>query len=81
LSDTYYPGWRVSVDGAQAPLMRVNHTLRGVFLPEGTHEVVFFFAPRVLYLGLASTVIALLGVMGALWWEIRRSTATRSNDD
>jgi hypothetical protein len=81
LSDTHYPGWRVSVDGAPARLMRVNHTLRGVFLPEGAHEVVFRFAPQILYVGLSLTATALLGGMGAIWWEIRHSVRTRSADE
>jgi hypothetical protein len=80
LSDTYYPGWRVSVDGSPADLIRVNYILRGVFLDDGAHEVVFHFAPMVLYVGLASTAAALLGGIGVIWWETRRTAAARSAD-
>ncbi len=74
LSDTYYPGWQVSVDGAPAHLIRVNHALRGVFLSDGDHEIVFRFAPQTLYVGLVLTTIAFLGGIGAVWWDIRRTT-------
>jgi hypothetical protein len=71
LSDAWYPGWHVSVDGAPAHLLRVNYALRGVFLPQGPHEVVFHFAPMVLYVGLALTATALLGGVGVVFWEVR----------
>jgi hypothetical protein len=55
LSDTYYPGWKVTVDGQPAQLLRTNYALRGVYLSTGKHQVVFRFAPHSLQLGLVST--------------------------
>ncbi len=74
LSDTYYPGWHVSVDGSPAQLVRVNHALRGVFVPRGSHRVVFRFAPRVFYVGLAVTIATFVGGSVAAWWESQRDT-------
>ena len=42
LTDTYYPTWKVLIDGKKAELLRVNMTFRGVVIPKGTHEVVFY---------------------------------------
>jgi len=57
LADHWVPGWRVSVDGESAPLLRVNGALRVVLLESGAHEVVFCFLPPVFLVGLALTVI------------------------
>lgn len=47
LSDTYYPGWRVFVDGAEQQILRANYAFRGVVLPEGSQRVVFTFDPLI----------------------------------
>lgn len=45
LTDTYYPGWSVFVDGARSALVRVNGLVRGVLLPAGAHRVEFVYRP------------------------------------
>jgi Bacterial membrane protein YfhO len=51
LADNYYAGWRATIDGREAPIVRTNHTLRGVVVPQGTHTVEFTFHPADLYTG------------------------------
>jgi hypothetical protein len=72
LSDTHYPGWEVAVDGEAASLLRVNHALRGVYLSEGTHRVVFQFVPRVFYLSLIISVLVLVCSAGVVVWDVRQ---------
>jgi hypothetical protein len=43
LADTWYPRWRVFIDGEPASMMRANHWQRGVIVPSGLHEVEFKF--------------------------------------
>jgi hypothetical protein len=45
LSENDYPGWRAYVDGADAPIVRVNYELRGVLVPSGEHQVSFVYRP------------------------------------
>ncbi|MCE2708131.1 MAG: YfhO family protein [Bacteroidota bacterium] len=46
-SEIYYPeGWKVTLDGKEVPLLRVNYLLRGMEIPSGTHKIVFTFAPE-----------------------------------
>jgi len=64
LTDTWYPGWSVTVDGAPALLERVNWHFRGVRLEPGRHRVRFDYRPRGIVAGAAGSAlgIALLAV-------------------
>ncbi|MDG5799333.1 YfhO family protein [Marinilabiliaceae bacterium ANBcel2] len=45
-SEIYYPkGWRAYINGVEAPIVRANYLLRGVFVPEGESEIVMKFEP------------------------------------
>lgn len=59
LSDTYYPGWNVYMDGERKKLYRTNYLFRGVFLPEGNHKVVFVYQPQSFMVGFVITITAL----------------------
>jgi len=45
VAERYADGWLAEVDGAAAPLLRVNAILRAVPLAPGHHEVVMRYAP------------------------------------
>ena len=63
LSDTFYPGWQVSVNGVEAKALRVDGLLRGVFAGEGTNVIVWEYRPLSFRLGViifaASIVVSL----------------------
>jgi hypothetical protein len=59
LAEAWHPGWRVTVDGQPAELLRVDHALRGVRLPPGKHDVVLRFVDRPLRWGAAISLLAL----------------------
>jgi hypothetical protein len=60
LSDTYYPGWEVFIDGAPAKLLRVDGALRGTAVKAGDREVRFVFRPKSFRDGLAISAATLL---------------------
>jgi len=60
LSDSYYPEWRVFVDGREREMLRVNYDFRGVELEPGEHVVEFVFKPSSLYYGILICVAGLL---------------------
>jgi hypothetical protein len=79
LADTFYPGWSAQVDGTPTPIYRANHSVRGIALPKGRHEVRFMFeAPgfmRGLTITLLSVSILVLWAGGAmlhLWFRRTR---------
>ncbi len=64
LSDVNYPGWRAVVDGQPTEIYTANVLFRAVFVPAGTHEVTFVFAPASLTIG------GLLTLLGAMLWGV-----------
>jgi len=51
LSDTFYPGWRATVDGKRTDVIRTNVAMRGIELPAGVHVVEFSYQPLSLAVG------------------------------
>lgn len=62
LNDKYDPKWKVRVDGHLQPLLRCNYIMRGVYLPAGSHTVVFSFEPpqRDMFVSLAALLLGLV---------------------
>ena len=76
LSDSWYPGWRATVDGADVPIARANVLFRAVEVPVGEHTVEFRYEPTSFRLGLAVSAASLLAGLalwaGAAGWGRRR---------
>jgi uncharacterized membrane protein YgdD (TMEM256/DUF423 family) len=72
LSEVYYPGWRASVDGLPAPVLRADGLLRGIPIPQGQHVVRVWYAPASVRAGLAISALALIliGAVG-VWYMLR----------
>jgi hypothetical protein len=74
LTDTFFPGWKATVDDEDAAIHRVNFLHRGVVIPPGTHEVTFTYRPASWRAGWIVTLLALAGIL--LWaWLVRRRRA------
>jgi hypothetical protein len=65
LADTWYPLWRVEIDGEPAALLRANYWMRAASVPAGTHEVTFRFDSRSFTAGLFVSILAAAGALGA----------------
>ena len=61
LSDTYFPGWRATVDGRERPIAPAWVAFRAVGLEPGRHRVVFEYRPRSFRVGL---------LLSALGWGV-----------
>jgi len=62
LTDVFYPGWNVSIDGETSEILRANGLVRAVMIPEGSHIIEFNYIPSSFWFGLLisiSTVILL----------------------
>jgi hypothetical protein len=73
LTDTNYPGWQVAIDGTPADILTTNALFRGVVVPEGEHEITFFYVPQTFRVGLlvAAFGLLLLGIWLSSWLYIK----------
>ena len=60
LADAYYPGWTAKLDGEFVEILQVDGLFRGVFVPDGEHDLVFAYEPWSYSLGRMFTVGGLL---------------------
>jgi hypothetical protein len=78
LTDAWYPGWRVRVDGQEAPLLRADLIFRAVYLEAGEHTVEFTYAPASFRTGLLLSGAALVLVLGLWLWGSKKRRAASS---
>jgi uncharacterized membrane protein YfhO len=75
LTDIYYPGWTVTVDGRPTTIVRANYLMRAVAVEPGRHQIEFLYRPKSLTAGF----ILALGwsfVLLLFWlWKARISKA------
>jgi hypothetical protein len=74
LLDSYYPGWKATIDGTAVPVVAANFVYRAIELPQGRHRVAFRYESRPFTRGAwmsGSTVLAWFVVCVAL--RFRRS--------
>jgi hypothetical protein len=64
LADAWDPGWRVTLDGRPAPLLRADIAFRGVFLPAGRHLVEMVYRPRPVVIGAGLSFLSLVAILG-----------------
>jgi hypothetical protein len=65
LSDVWYPGWRATVDGRAAEVLRADYLFRAIRLEAGAHQIVFAYRPLSFWLGACLSLIAWIGL--AVW--------------
>jgi hypothetical protein len=59
LLDSWYPGWKVYVDGKEDKIYKTNYLFRGVFLTKGRHQVKFVYDPITFKIGAWISIITL----------------------
>lgn len=68
-------GWKMYVDGQEHPILRANYLLRCALIPNGEHEIVMEYAPRIWIVGnriqLISSLVMLLCLVAAIVNTVR----------
>ncbi|MCL4872294.1 MAG: hypothetical protein KJ063_25315 [Anaerolineae bacterium] len=72
VSDTYYPGWQVWVNGEEGELLRANTIFRAVFLEGGTATVRFAYESTAVTWGTAVTLLTWCAVAAGIFVLARR---------
>jgi uncharacterized membrane protein YfhO len=65
LSDTFYPGWEVTIDGRPATIYEAYSSIRGVVTPKGKHWIEMRYRPWSVYLGFLMTLAGLAAAIAA----------------
>lgn len=76
-SELDYPGWRATVDGEPARLVRADYVLRALCVPAGERRVALVYDPPLLKLGLAITASTLVVLIGAAIFGLTGRTGRR----
>jgi hypothetical protein len=76
LLDTYFPGWKATVNGVEAPVLRADYNFRAVQLPAGKSTIRFVYQPESFRLGLilclAGLAVSAVVILGSRWGRGRR---------
>jgi len=72
LSDTYYPGWRVYVNGQEEEILRANFAFRAIPIKKGKSTVVFWYDPEIFRRGLELTVVGALASVVTIYLGKRK---------
>jgi hypothetical protein len=73
ISENYFPGWKVKVDGVEKKLLKADYTFRAVSLDKGSHDVEIYWEwPR--YTGsrlvtILTVIFSGLGIATCLFYE------------
>jgi len=65
-SDSYYPGWNAFIDNKQVKVYRVNGIIKGIYIPEGSHHIIFSYYPTYFFASLIISLAALLLSIGVI---------------
>jgi hypothetical protein len=63
LSDTYYPGWKVFVNGKEVKIYRANYNFRAIPVETGEHEIKFIYDPISFKIGSLLSIFTWIGIV------------------
>lgn len=72
LTDTYYPGWKASIDGKSVTIHKTRQALRSIQIPAGKHTVSFTYRPDSVKFGMMISMISIIGTGVALIYIHRK---------
>ena len=75
LTDSFYPGWKVVIDGQEGAIIQANILFRAVHLMKGKHDIVFIYRPKLFYIGLVISIGSLIGLITFFIIELKKKTS------
>jgi uncharacterized membrane protein YfhO len=78
LTDSWFPGWKATVDGEPVEIERVDYLIRGVPVPAGAHTIEFTYEPASWRAGWIVSALALAAILAAaaIGWRRRDNRRT-----
>ena len=59
-SDTFYPGWKATIDGKETKIYKTDGIIKGIFVPKGMHNVEFEYIPDYFYILIVISPVSIL---------------------
>lgn len=69
LTDMYYPGWKVWVNGKSAEIKPYQKVFRSVDLDKGDNKVLFRFEPLTVAVGALISLATVFSILGGIFWS------------
>ena len=79
MSDLYTQDWKATIDGQATVVLNADYAFRAIYLPEGQHQVEFYYQPVSFLIGEILSLFGLL-ILSALWLFRRFSLYKRSQE-
>ncbi len=75
LSDVFYPGWTLTIDGQPSTIHRANRLMRAAAVKTGQHRLVYTYDPASFRVGGMVSLLGLVALVGGSIWAVggRRS--------
>lgn len=67
LADSYYNGWKATIDGKNASVLRADYAFRAIPVNAGMHTVRFYYDPWSFKSGVYLSVLGLMGLLFIVW--------------
>lgn len=71
VSEAFAPGWRATVDGLAAPVLRADGGIQAVPLGPGSRSVTLTFRPWSVVAGAWISALGVVAAFGLAWWPAR----------
>ncbi|MDX9893761.1 MAG: YfhO family protein [Patescibacteria group bacterium] len=72
LTDTFFPGWNVYVNGIKKEIKKTALATRAVLLDPGEHEIIFRYEPISFRLGLLISFVTMIGIIYGFLLTIKK---------
>jgi hypothetical protein len=73
ISNTYYPGWKATIDGRPAEIMHANYMFQAIYLPPGAHHINVAFSSDHLRYGLIAAAAALSLILCSCFFKQQKN--------
>ncbi|MFL5732746.1 MAG: hypothetical protein ACJ78Q_06050, partial [Chloroflexia bacterium] len=68
VAESFYPGWRATLDGKPVEILRANYLSQGIVVPTGEHTIDLQYAPGTLTYGAWITALSTLVLFFLFLW-------------
>ncbi|HET6260911.1 MAG TPA: hypothetical protein VFG99_01575, partial [Chloroflexia bacterium] len=76
VSESWYPGWRATLDRQPVEVFRTNYLSQGVVVPQGEHVIQMDYHSDSFNLGAMLSVVGVIGTLGMGVWARRSRRAS-----